>query len=115
MIYEDLRPITREEYERLFRLGPAEEAGEALLRLAWHEAETSSAERECVAALSDTREQVRKAAVIGLGHLARRQKALSAATLIRLRALKKDPEMAGCIEDTLNDVEVFGRLFEGAE
>lgn len=115
MIYEDLRPITREEYERVFRAGSPEEAVEALLRLAWHEAEPAWAERECVPSLSDTRGQVRKAAATGLGHLARRQKGLSAATLTRLRALKDDPETGGSIRDTLDDVEVFGRLLDGAE
>jgi hypothetical protein len=108
MIYDDLSPITRDEYFALFRSAPDERAGEALLRLAWHEEQPKWAESECSAALTDARLAVRLAAATGLGHLARRQRGLDAATIDRLTALLNDPEMGGRIQDALDDVRIFG-------
>jgi len=109
VIHEDLPPITKDEYRRLFESASPEHAGEALLRLAWHERDTFWAEQQCVAALEDERLEVRRAAATSLGHLARRQRTLNPATVSRLRALKDDPEIGGRVEDALDDLAVFVR------
>jgi len=106
--YEDLVPISREEYSSRFRKGAAEEAGEALLRLAFHDPDPAWAERECFVALRDPRVQVRLAAATGLGHIARRQRRLSPRTIARLSALKADPELRGRVEDAFDDLALFG-------
>ncbi len=109
MKHDDLAPITRDEYTALFH-GPSQEgAGEGLLRLAWHEAEATWAERECVAALRDVRLRVRLAAATALGHLARRQKGLGPSTIGHLCALTSDPDIGGHVEDALDDLAVFSR------
>ena len=50
LMYEELRPITRAEYCRLFESGSSGDAGEALLGLAWHEIDTFWAEQQYSAA-----------------------------------------------------------------
>ena len=107
--YHELAPITREEYLALFRDAADDRAGEALLRLAWHEPEPTWAEQECAAALTDPRLQVRRAAVRSSGHLARRQKKLGGATIRRLVALRTDADLEGYVEDALDDLAIFGR------
>ena len=108
MIYEKLRPMTREAYERAFR-GAPDEASEGLLRLSWYEEDLPWAEEQCRRALDDPRTGVRLSAATGLAHVARRQEGLSAATVSRLRALRDDPDIGGRVEDALDDLAVFGR------
>lgn len=107
MRYEDLLPITRDEYFSLFQQPSDAVPGEALLRLAWHEPESKWAERQCVEALSDPREQVRAVAPTALAHLARRQRGLDSSTVARLTTLRRDPDIGGQFEDALDDLAVF--------
>lgn len=107
--FEELSPIGREEFDQLFRLGSPEDARVALLRIVWHDPDHYWAEQQCVAALDDTRQQVRIAAATGLAHLARMQKGLGAEAMSRLLALKDDPHIGGQVLDALDDVSIFGR------
>lgn len=109
MIYDDLVPITRDEYRAAFHSTCAVKAAEALLRIAWHDEDMSWAESQCAAALADSRPQIRLAAATALGHVARRQKWLQRNTIDQLRGLKDDPEIGGTVEDALDDLDIFGR------
>ncbi len=108
MKYEDLFPISREEYHRVFQTSSPNAAAEALLRLAFNDTAPGWVERECFAALDDPRIEVRLAAVTGLGHIARRQRRLTPTTVGRLSELKADPELRGRIDDVLDDLAAFG-------
>jgi len=109
MKYEELRPISRAEYLALVGGSDLDKASEAVLRIALNDEDPKWAEAECLRALSDARVPVRLAAATALGHLARRQKGLSPATVSRLFALKSDPDIGGSVEDALDDLVVFAR------
>jgi hypothetical protein len=79
--------------------------------MALHETELSWAETQCVSALKDDRLEVRKAAIQGLGHLARIHGKLTIPGITdELGHLRNDPELGGIVEDTLDDILVFTGL-----
>ncbi|RYB94823.1 hypothetical protein EUA93_10960 [Nocardioides oleivorans] len=52
--------------------------------------------------------QVRRAAVVALGHIARVHRAIDADVVLpHLRAMSDDPELAGAAADALDDIEMF--------
>jgi hypothetical protein len=108
MKYEEMQPITHEELSAALRGSKASEAARAILRMALHESDFAWAESECLAALHDSRPEVKAAAITALGHLARIHHALIHPTVVaELRSLQNDPRFAGIAEDALDDVSTF--------
>ena len=108
MKYEELTPITREELNMALMGSKPDEAARAILRMALHEPDLAWAETKCLAALRDSRPEVKAAAITALGHLARIHHALiHPAVVDELRSLQDDPRFAGLAEDALDDVSMF--------
>jgi len=108
VIYEDLVPITREQYRHVLRVGTPADASEALLRIVHHDPDHDWAEGECCAALQDARQELRIVGAIGLAHLARTAQRLGPRALSLLRELRNAPDIGGYVEDALDDWMIFG-------
>jgi hypothetical protein len=108
MKYEELQPITREDLNAALLGGKPGEAARAILRMALHESDLAWAETECLAALHDSRPEVKAAAITALGHLARIHHTLvHPAVIDELKSLQLDPKFSGIAEDALEDVSMF--------
>jgi len=108
MKYEELPAISRDELEMALVRAKPPGAARALLRMALHEPDAAWAERKCLGELNDDRDDVRAAAVVGLGHLARiHHTLLDPRVLEELRKLQQDPRLGGVAEDALEDILTF--------
>ena len=109
MKYERLAPISLEEVETALAGSSPIEAATAILRMAMHDSDHVWAERKCLSALMDQREEVRAAAITALGHLARIHRELSKEIVVpALEKIKQnDSRLAGFAEDALEDIAIF--------
>ena len=108
MKYEELAPISRDEFREAVSGPRLELAARAILQMALHEPDLAWAEQACLLALQDSRQEVKAAAIAGLGHLARIHGALSDPAVIEeLRKLTHDPKLSGIAEDALDDIQIF--------
>ncbi|HLZ51035.1 MAG TPA: hypothetical protein VKP61_09800 [Candidatus Acidoferrum sp.] len=110
MKYEDILPISREELREALTSDSDERAARAIIATALHDTDWAWAEQQCLMALQDRREDVRAAAIIGLGHIARvhRRSTLSV-TIPALKALRFDQHLGGTVEDAIEDILMFVR------
>ena len=106
MIYENLSPITPDEFTAATRLG-GEQAASALLRVALYEPDQAWAEEQCLAALSSPQPQLRLAAVTSAGHLVRRFRSLRPEIAAAVSALRDDALVRGMANDALEDIRIF--------
>jgi hypothetical protein len=109
MRHEELPPIGRAEYVVACKTGDGGHRTEAILRLALHDGDPSFIEQAIVALFDDDDVEVRRGAVLSVGHLARLHGRVTEETLARLRALELDPALAGTVSDALDDVAIFTR------
>lgn len=108
MKYEELLPISHEHLEQALAGEAPEEAARALLRMALNDRDRQWAERKCLAALRDSREEVRPAAITSLGHLARIHRVITnEAAVQELRKLQDDPKLGGLAEAALEEILLF--------
>jgi hypothetical protein len=107
MIYDNLSPITREEFAAAMGQG-GEAAARALVQVSLFENDQAWAEEQCLAALASTTPEVRLAAVTSAGHLVRRFGSLQPEIVSRLHDLRHDGLVGGMAEDALEDLRVFG-------
>jgi hypothetical protein len=106
--YEDPPPIGRSEVLRELASGDEDLASSALIRMALHEPDWQWAEGVCLSMLSDLRKDVRNAALVALGHLARIHGKLHLESVIpSVKRLFGDAESRGVAEDTLEDIIQF--------
>ena len=106
MIYENLRPIGKDELLKAMPAG-GERAAVALVRMALFEEDQPWAEQQCLAALASTDAQVRLAAVTCSGHLARLHRSIDLKIVAALEALRVDGLVRGMVDDALEDVRIF--------
>jgi hypothetical protein len=105
--YEELPPISRQEFTAALADGTIEERSEALLRLALHDADIAFVEEACLRALDQQPGDVRRSSVLALGHLARIHHGVADDTVGRLRSLRGDPHLAGVVADALDDIRIY--------
>lgn len=108
MQYEELRAIDRQELERCLEAGPVEERAIGVLRMALHEGDLQWAIEVLGRTLRDEDAQVVIASIQAVGHVARKHEHFCVSLRVRLRELSRDPRYAGCVADTLEEIEVFG-------
>ena len=108
MNYEKLQPISRREVKDALDRGDAARIADALLRMSLSDPDWNWAEDLCLKSLNDHRPEVKAAALVALGHLARLHRVLHLDRVLpRLKELLHDPEWAGRAEDVLDDIAVF--------
>jgi uncharacterized protein YdbL (DUF1318 family) len=64
-------------------------------------------ETECLRALTAVGDDIRSAAVLALGHSARRHGYVGATVKAALDRLKTDPQLAGRVADAFDDIATF--------
>jgi hypothetical protein len=116
--FDEPTPISREQVEDALASDSPASAAEALIRMALWETDPRWAEQKSLSALRDTRKEVRMAALLAIGHLARLHRSLSLEIVVpAVRILLDDPECCGTAENVLEDIAIFmpkgtgGRLF----
>jgi hypothetical protein len=110
MRYEEIDPIPRDQAETMLANGTSEDKTRALLSVALNGEDRTWVQQWCLDLLESDDPQVRRIAVVCLGHLARIHGEIDHATVVpRLRRLSSDPAVAGDAENALEDIEIFTR------
>lgn len=107
MKYEAPKPISKQAV--LEALGGCDEvASEALVRAAITIDDRIWVESTLLRALSDQRLEVRRAAILGFGHLARTHRQLTLEMILPLlKQYVEDTDLGGTVEDALEDIAMF--------
>lgn len=106
--YEEPRPISREQYERIRAEGTEEDLCAALVDLTYHEPSLAYVRDECLRLIREGSPEVRTVAATCLGHLARIHGRLdSDAVLPALRTLLDDPRTRGAADNAIEDIALF--------
>jgi hypothetical protein len=110
MRYQEVQPISRMEAEAALA-GDSESAiVDALLRIAYYEADWRWVQNKCIIFLQSTSQVVRQTAIQCLGHVARIHGALDLDIVMpRLQELQGEPTISGFIEDAIDDIHIFVR------
>lgn len=108
MKYEGIVPLTREQAEQDLSGANAEKIVCALLSIGNHESDWQWAQDRALSFMQSPRPEVRRAAVMCLGDLARIHRRIERAKVLpALKELLADPECSGQAEDAIDDIEVF--------
>lgn len=103
-------PITRDEIKDRLTAEDENASAEALIRMSLWESDWEWAESICLTLLANDKKRVRTAALIALGHLARRFHKLHLELVIpAINKLLCDPDCQGVAGDVLDDIAVFIR------
>jgi hypothetical protein len=106
----NLDPITLSEASDAFASQSSNRIIDALLRLSHFPIEYDQTEQACLTYLDSEDFEVRRIAVLALGHLARTCRFIDKGKIIPiLKAMGKDPTISGTVEDALDDIEIFAR------
>jgi hypothetical protein len=110
VIYHEIIPITREEAEIALLSNDPSVICEALLRSAYYDQDWLWVQSKCLQFVQHQNKDVRCLAVICLGHLARIHGALDTKKVVPiLENLRDDPDIAGKVDDVLDDIQIFVR------
>jgi len=110
MKFSSPEPITRAELKDRLAAEDVNVSAEALIRMSLWETDWEWAETVCLTALNSDKKEVRTAALIALGHLARRFRDLHLdLVILAISKLLDDPDYQGAAEDALDDIAVFSR------
>jgi hypothetical protein len=108
MIYREPQPAGRDDLLDAVREGNAEEIAESLLGLTTNDPDWRWVQDRCLALLRHPSTDVRAIAVTCLGHLARTHRQLDSAKVVaELQTLQSDDELAGRIQDALEDIAQY--------
>ena len=108
MKYEDVLAISRQKLRDALASKSDDRAAKAIIAIALHDPDWTWAEQQCLAALHDRRQEVRAAAIIGLGHIARiHRKSTLSSVIPALEALRSDEDLGGMVGDALEDIIMF--------
>jgi flavin-binding protein dodecin len=107
MKYEGLTPISKEAVEAALT-STVTATTEALMRAALTIDDRRWVESVLIEALSDSRIEVRRAALLSFGHLARVHHEISLGTVVPLlQSYATDPILGGTASDALEDIAMF--------
>lgn len=108
--YEEPQPTSRVEAEVVFRSEDSEAICRTLVGVAFHDPDRRWVEDWCLKFCDSPNADVRSLTVTCLGHLARIHRELDLQRVLPvLRRLSADPEIAGYVEDAMDDLKLFLR------
>jgi hypothetical protein len=108
--YHEVLPITRQEAEAAFAAGRPEALTDALLSIAYYEPDWRWVQERCLQYARHQDLWVRRTAITCFGHLARIHRDLDEGFVLPLlEELRRDSELAGWVEDALDDINHFLR------
>ena len=111
MFFEQVIQIGRDDAEDAFASGDAWRIRDALVRIAYHDPDWRWVEMKCLEFTSHPETSIRMVAVRCFSHLARIHGVLDIDKVLPvLRALERDPQLSGTVEDTLEDLRIFLRI-----
>ncbi len=106
--YEPIAPFNKQQSVQEFASGDTERIVRALLGATNHESDWEWVESRCLEYLDSPVQEVRNVAITCLGHLARiHQKINKSRVLAALARHRANPDVAGRIEDAIDDIEIF--------
>lgn len=108
MRYVEVEPITRPEAEVAFASGVSHAICHALVRLVYHDPDWKWLQEKCIEMSENSDSEVAGVAVTCFGHLARIHRTLDLERVLPiLKTLQVNPEIAGRVEDALDDIEMY--------
>lgn len=111
MRYVEVEPITRQEAKAAFATGIPDSICDALIRLVYHDPDWIWVQERCIELSEDSNSEVSGLAVTCLGHLARIRRTLDLERVLpALKKLLANPEIAGRVEDALDDIETYLKI-----
>lgn len=106
--FHEVNPISRDLAEKAFESNDTKKICDALIRVTYYDDDYNWVQKKCVGYLKSNDIDVKRLAIICLGHLARIHNKLDKKQIIPLlKALKSDKELGGIAEDALDDIEMF--------
>lgn len=104
----EVQPIDRNLAEAAFSSNNSERICDALIRVTYHDDDYKWVQNKCITFLQSDDLDVKRLAVICLGHLARIHSKLDKKLVIPLlEKLRKDKDVKGVVEDALDDIDMF--------
>src|SRR5690348_2256480 len=108
--YESIAPLTRADAEREFASGDSERMVRALVAVTENDVNWEWVESRCLQFLESPITDLRDAAILCLGHLARIHHKLNKDKVLpALERHRDDADASGRIDDALDDIEMFVR------
>ncbi|MBL8173946.1 MAG: hypothetical protein JNK48_04710 [Bryobacterales bacterium] len=107
MRYDHPAPVTHHEFDAILRGGDTSHIARALIGAALSGDGRQWIEPQALALLRHNDHTVARAAILTLGHLARIHRTLDPGTLPALEAMRGIPELAGAIDDAIDDIGQF--------
>lgn len=109
MRYQEPAPIELAAAERAIASGEPSLIADALLRSSLSPIDGVWVQAVSLQSLASPHSEVRRVALIALGHLVRRYEGFDKDAVLReAMPLLDDPYLAGTVEDLMSDIEVFG-------
>jgi len=108
MYYEEINPVSRQVAEHIFEHGSAGKIEEVLLRVTFHDEDWQWVQFYCLKFLEHPDKGVRAIAAICLGHLACIHGTIDTTLVVpALKAHRTDPDVAGNVDNALDDIAMF--------
>jgi len=108
MQYREIPQLTRSEVIALLQTDDANDMTIALLSASLFDDDPTWSEKMCVKYLCHRTLDVKLAALMGLGHIARIHDKLDLQVVLpKLAGMEKDSTLAGRVSDTLDDIRMF--------
>lgn len=106
--YEEIGPVSHAEAEAIFSSGDAEQMAKTLIALGLHDEDWKWVQQRCLQFLTHASQTVVSAAILSLGHTARRNRSIDKDVVVpALQAVANDSRYAGKVQDALDDIEAF--------
>lgn len=111
MKYQDILPINRYEAEEAFASNNVERICYSMVSIAFYEQDWKWAQDKCLAFFLCNDYRISSLAATCLGHIARVHGKLEKSKVVKiLESRMGNPEIAGFIEDALDDINMFVKM-----
>lgn len=110
MEYAGVRALSKREVSGVMKGDNVEAKCRTLISISLNDSDHDWVQNLCFKALRDTHSEVKRCALVGLGHIIRIHGVIDLVKLNNsLEDLKKDASLSGTIDDLLSDIEIFQR------